>query len=823
MPTYEQNAESFEKILMDFGENPDPTFTEADTRSKIIDRILRESLGWPETGPFIRREEHIHEGYIDYTLQSGENFLIVEAKRTGKSFSLPKTFSLKMYLSVKNLLLKQGDIRLMYDQVIRYAHERGVPYCALTDGTQWLIFPGVRVDNIHIRRSKVILFNGFAEIRTNFLDFWNLLSYESVALDSLKRNIIDEYIPIEPSYLFNAEGRINIPYDRNYLSLPLTDILPRYFGDLHGDPTHTDMLQECFVKESPVFETIYELDLLVVDEKPSKTLTSKGPVLHFYSLPQVSQKLEGLINSFITDKRFKYYQVLLGRVGIGKSTFIAYFFNIYRNDLTKDHYTLYIDYRDISESTDLEEFFNNSLWEMLNNHHRFKELVSDEILRDIYRNDIDLLANGPLKRLRVSQPDRFEDEISIYLAKQFYDKTNFIKRLSRYIVNEQKGRFILIFDNVDQLPVDLQEKVISHAYSKAGEYNAFTILTMWEETYYSSKRSGRILSTIRTVPLQITRQSITSVLIKRLVYLIKQIGNANESLALLDEKVCSKELFCKFLDLILRSLVVKNRRVRMFLEGVALGNIRKALETFSSFLTAGSLETPKILGEMESNDEYLVPDHEFVKSIMLGSKRYYSEKTSDVVNLFAIGDMERPSHFTRLRLLQWLYERRHESTPFGTGYMHVRDAQIYFNQLGVSTKDLVTSIKRLIENSIIEDDLRSQKFSEAAQAIRITATGRYYLNHLFRMFAYIDLVMQDTPFFDQYSFMEIANLCESTDMAIRFTRCDLFLNYLQDQEEEELMILEKIGKEVTWRKNFVGIMKESLEKTKEFIRSKGYI
>jgi hypothetical protein len=41
-------------------------------------------------------------------------------------------------------------------------------------------------------------------------------------------------------------------------------------------------------------------------------------------------------------------------------------------------------------------------------------------------------------------------------------------------------------------------------------------------------------------------------------------------LTLLDSSVCDKSTFCKFLDLILRSLLVDNKRVRMFLEAVAL-------------------------------------------------------------------------------------------------------------------------------------------------------------------------------------------------------------------------------------------------------------
>jgi len=75
---------------------------------------------------------------------------------------------------------------------------------------------------------------------------------------------------------------------------------------------------------------------------------------------------------------------------------------------------------------------------------------------------------------------------------------------------------------------------------------------------------------------------------------------------------------------------VDNKRVRMFLELVALGNIRRALEMFHSFLTAGSLETGKILEIMRKSNEYLVPEHEFIKSVMLGSKRFYSENTSDI-------------------------------------------------------------------------------------------------------------------------------------------------------------------------------------------------
>jgi hypothetical protein len=348
-------------------------------------------------------------------------------------------------------------------------------------------------------------------------------------------------------------------------------------------------------------------------------------------------------------------------------------------------------------------------------------------------------------------------------------------------------------------------------------------LSMWEETYFSSKRSGKVLSTIRTVPLQITRQSITSVLVKRLQYLIKQIQAGKESLTLLDENLCDKQTFCDFLILILKSLLVDNRRVRMFLELVALGNIRGALEMFHAFLTAGSLETKKIIGNMKENSSYLVPVHEFIKSVMLGSRRYYSENLSDILNVFAVGDLERPSHFTRLRVLQWLYERRYEATQFGgTGLLSIDILTDYFQRVGVSKKDVQVSLKHLIEGALVENDLRSQQLIAEAQAVRITPTGRYYLSHLHKQFPYMDLAIQDTPIFDRVVFQSLDSDCPSIDMPVRFRRCETFLAYLEDQENEELITIEKIAKNVTWRRRFVPNMRGVYENTKRRIQEKGY-
>jgi len=62
--------------------------TEADTRAKVITKILVGVCGWPESS--ITREEHSSRGYIDYVLRVlGKRAIAVEAKREGIPFIFP--------------------------------------------------------------------------------------------------------------------------------------------------------------------------------------------------------------------------------------------------------------------------------------------------------------------------------------------------------------------------------------------------------------------------------------------------------------------------------------------------------------------------------------------------------------------------------------------------------------------------------------------------------------------------------------------------------------------------------------------------------------
>jgi hypothetical protein len=99
--------------------------SEADTRVKIIDRILTEVLMWPEE--CISREGHVHSGFIDYTLSvQGRPYVAVEAKKEGISFVLPIDAEKHRGLRIDGPLSTDKAIKDAIDQVRGYCDDGGI-------------------------------------------------------------------------------------------------------------------------------------------------------------------------------------------------------------------------------------------------------------------------------------------------------------------------------------------------------------------------------------------------------------------------------------------------------------------------------------------------------------------------------------------------------------------------------------------------------------------------------------------------------------------------------------------------------------------------
>jgi hypothetical protein len=269
------------------------------------------------------------------------------------------------------------------------------------------------------------------------------------------------------------------------------------------------------------------------------------------------------------------------------------------------------------------------------------------------------------------------------------------------------------------------------------------------------------------------------------------------------------------LTLVRQSILSDRKRARYLLESIAMGNLRRAMTMFEAFLISGHTDAGKILSTLHSRTGYLIPLHEFVKSIGLGDSRFYQTEGSFIMNVYAIADESRPSHFTKLRLLHYLFSHRGRATTFGIGFVRTDVVKQEFVRIGTSEADFIESLKVLASYSLVEND--AYDANVISQAYRLTIAGRYYMRYLASKFAYLDLVLHDTPIADQKTLETIYAVVGRVDLEARFTRVRCFLNYLAAEEESEYPAVLATTESIPLRRQLVPLMIQEFEQDREYI------
>jgi hypothetical protein len=196
---------------------------------------------------------------------------------------------------------------------------------------------------------------------------------------------------------------------------------------------------------------------------------------------------------------------------------------------------------------------------------------------------------------------------------------------------------------------------------------------------------------------------------------------------------------------------------------------------------------------------------------MLGERRYYRGSASPILNVFECSLDRNSSHFTALRVLSYLLSRRSEGSREGPGYIDIGSLLTLFEDVFDNREDVIKTLNRLLAKQLIELNTRATDSIAGASHVRATSAGWYYRRHLVKSFAYLDLVLQDTPLADasveerlRASVTRVDNLSDREDLKIqrmetRFERVNLFLEYLRAEEDAEHQ-----GRDLTGRGGIIG-------------------
>jgi hypothetical protein len=432
---------------------------------------------------------------------------------------------------------------------------------------------------------------------------------------------------------------------------------------------------------------------------------------------------------------------------------------------------------------ELRDYTYDRIRESLNLHFQQELSGSGAVIRTLFAPEIDQ-ARLTLLHGVDEESAEWNSSVNQLVDRLFRNNEQFVFAAFRHLRN--RGRRIAIaLDNTDQLGEAFQEKVFLLAQRLSADYSALCIVALREEKFFAAYRRG-IFDAFGDRRFHIGSPDLKNVLRKRLEY-------GHEKFAELEQSGGTGGLTrddLKRIDALLRALInsatARNANIVRMLATVSNGDMRHALDMFREFLSSGNTDIEKIIRIVERDGGYSVPFHEFAKSAILGSRRFYRSSVSHIVNAFKQSDSIGASHLTACRILARLSAAEGVASAHGEGFVAVSALLREYRESFGFADDLVQWCADLLRRNLIESEPPRAQDVRQADAVRVTAAGAYYWRYLIRAFSYVDLVFVDTPIADVGLAKRLSSLAEITDMTVRFERVRAFLEYLGKKEADEL-------------------------------------
>lgn len=298
----------------------------------------------------------------------------------------------------------------------------------------------------------------------------------------------------------------------------------------------------------------------------------------------------------------------------------------------------------------------------------------------------------------------------------------------------------------------------------------------------------------------ITAPPYKEVLQKRITYALSKIalkGSSKGHIANNKTLILSNDSVRKFLLSLQTTLFgSENSKMLNYLQETTYPNIREGLEVFKQFLISGHTEVHQYVLRQETSPDskYPIPFWEFIKAVGLYNKKYYNHNISIICNLFHPTEGSR-NHFLKIKLLSFL------DTKLTTGgisekYFNIGELINIFVNTGYVNKYVQKELCELCKYRLIETDNQLSDIDNTGEvnieeSICISMKGHHYINSLIYEFAYIEMVLEDTPIYNDSIFGQIKTVFPMADengkrnLRQRVEVVEKFLQYLKKEEAAE--------------------------------------
>ncbi|MGC4052073.1 MAG: hypothetical protein QM757_22270 [Paludibaculum sp.] len=309
---------------------------EATTRLQLIDTLFFDCLGWTKDDVIL--EESQGGDYADYSFVFPRRLLIVEAKKEGLYFELPVGLD-RIEYSLSTLIRTTASLKAAVEQVTGYCQKRGVPYAAVTNGRQLVAFIASRADGVAPMDGRAVAFSSLDQMRQEFIQLWNLLSKDGIEYQALGLRLLGHDRPVLPPKLSaglkpypGTKGRNPFQASIKSLSEFILEDLPK------AKSLEQEFLKACYLP-SGTLSTYSLLNKRILQARYSLLFDEDRPG------PSTSPIADGAeLNPELLAQSFSRRPILLiGDVGVGKTTFIRYLISSDTMRMKEKAISLYID------------------------------------------------------------------------------------------------------------------------------------------------------------------------------------------------------------------------------------------------------------------------------------------------------------------------------------------------------------------------------------------------------------------------------------------------------------------------------------------------
>jgi len=765
-------SERFDEITAQVSNKDLSSANEAQTRFDVIDRLVKEVLGW-RYGQISVEEpsEGARHGYVDYILRSGDHVIVVEAKKFGAAFPTPTR---KRQLKLSGSVLGSGDTASAICQVDQYANAKQADVAIATNGFCWIYY-AVRSRDEESYATLLFPFHNQADARALFESF----AEAQVEKGSLERvtNTLPRIEDRLLSVLHDADGRV----DRNNIA---DHILPALNSALYADallssPVH---LERCFVSTEARTKFDNTLGMYLADPKPP-TVKPARRIRKSKDHSQLERILERSASSFAPP-----VTLIIGPVGAGKSTYLKHFELISGRDVLNRHrvHWIYIDFEEMGPEGDPRKFLYGKLRDYLLAEHPDNPTDYRNAVEPAYEEEIKGLASGPWAPIFTNK-EEFNKRLAEYLAREYEAVEPYVDKIFRHLAS--KRLCVVVLDNIDLYEDDkLETTVFAEGLALSKRIFANIIVSVRDKTFVRH-RTDSAFDAYELRKLWLDPPPFKEVLSARLTYSKKILEGKSARVDLANGMHLAIPDLSVFFEIVQRSVL--RGSAGDYIDSVADLNIRRGLTLITNFLTSGHIQADRALKAyiVEGNRRYLFPFHEVYKGTMLAQWRRYKEERSECVNLFDARLGAKSLRLIRLWLLNHLLTKaQYEHTV----EVPVEDCIELFSAFGASENHVVGTLKHLYKHGLVRTV--SAEELDAQSTVVATRSGGYYAKILCRKLVYAEEVMLDTAIEDPDAWQALSEDTYAIEAAgsvrermnLRAERIQRFMSYLVSLESSVL-------------------------------------